>query len=562
MPFAASILAILRRHGEHVTDDRQASPATDSPGDITRRELYFFNLYRCLEAVVYAGLVFSPFAGEWVKVARPLLGQVATLIYLAVAVLLLLATDRLRPRLVGGISSALILDILAASLVLFALTGHSLVPMMLLVNVGIAALLLPRRAFLFAAIAAIGIAVPFFYKRVMLPASADPTVETATVVVAYFVVAALLRFLGGHMRATEDLAARRGVDLLNLEQVNDLIIQRMKTGVLLVDQANHIVRINESAWHLIGNPSPNQRELGAVAPELSRRLYHWRHSNKTDQTAVALAADVPEVIPRFTRLAPNDDTNVLIFLDDTSLLSRRAEELTLSSLGRLSASIAHEIRNPLAAIRYSAQLLAESPKLAADDTRLVEIINNHCTRANDVVENILQLSRRERSRPESIDLNAWVLAFVEDYKSSNDLGGDHLRAVTQNRMIEAMVDPQHLQQVVWNLVQNAIRYGRQPNEPARVSVVARLAAEKGPPLIEIIDRGPGIPPKVAAQIFEPFYTTHEYGTGLGLYLAKQMSDASQASLEYVPVAGGGACFRVTLTPAGSLLASRMVANPG
>ncbi|MBZ0221736.1 MAG: ATP-binding protein, partial [Dokdonella sp.] len=105
---------------------------------------------------------------------------------------------------------------------------------------------------------------------------------------------------------------------------------------------------------------------------------------------------------------------------------------------------------------------------------------------------------------------------------------------------------QHLQQVVWNLVQNALRYGRQPNQAARVAVVARMPVEKGPPLLEVIDRGPGIPPKVAAQIFEPFYTTHEYGTGLGLYLAKQMSEASQATLEYVPIAGGGACFRITL----------------
>ena len=444
---------------------------------------------------------------------------------------------------------------------LVSVSGHNLVPMMLLVNVGIAALLLPHRAYLFAAIAAFGVTVPYAYNQ--LTGGAERSgVETAAVVVAYFIVGALLRYLGGHMRATEDLAAQRGVDLLNLEQINDLIIQRMKTGVLLVDQANHILRINESAWHLIGNPSPNQRELGTVASELSRRLYHWRHSGKTDQTAIALAPDVPEVIPRFTRLAPNDDTNVLIFLDDTSLLSRRAEELTLSSLGRLSASIAHEIRNPLAAIRYSAQLLAESPDLNSEDKRLVDIINNHCTRANDVVENILQLSRRERSRPETIDLNAWVLAFVEDYKQSNDLGGDHLRAVTQNRQIEAMVDQQHLQQVVWNLVQNAIRYGRQPGQPARVSVVARLMGEKGPPLLEVIDRGPGIPPKVAAQIFEPFYTTHEYGTGLGLYLAKQMSEASQATLEYVPVAGGGACFRITLTPAGALLATRIAAKAG
>jgi two-component system sensor histidine kinase PilS (NtrC family) len=542
-----------------VTAGPNVQSTAASPGDITRRELYFFNLYRCLEAVVYAGLVFSPFAVEWVRVTRPMLGQVAAIIYVVIAIALLVGTERLRNRLAGTISSSLLIDIVAASVVLIALSGHSLVPMMLLVNVGIAALLLPHRAYVFAMLAAIGVAIPYVYDMTA-GARESNGVETSAIVVAYFVVAALLRYLGGHMRATEDLAAQRGVDLLNLEQINDLIIQRMKTGVLLVDRANHILRINESAWHLIGNPAPGQRELGSVAAELSRRLYHWRHTGKSDQTAVALAHDVPEVIPRFTRLAPNDDTNVLIFLDDTSLLSRRAEELTLSSLGRLSASIAHEIRNPLAAIRYSAQLLAESPELNAEDKRLVDIINNHCTRANDVVENILQLSRRERSRPETIDLNAWVLAFVEDYKQSNDLGQDQLRAVTHNRTLEAMVDPQHLQQVVWNLVQNALRYGRQPNQPARVSVVARLAVDKGPPLLEVIDRGPGIPPKVAAQIFEPFYTTHEYGTGLGLYLATQMSEASQASLEYVPVAGGGACFRITLTPAGTLLASRIASQ--
>jgi len=543
-----------------VTADLAARNAAESPGDITRRELYFLNLYRCLEAAVYAGLIFAPYAGEWVKVTRPLLGQTVAIAYLVIALVVLAGTDRLRHNLANAISFTLVLDIAAAALVLMALSGRGIVPLMLLVNVGISALLLPLRAYAFAVIAVLGVCAPLLVAWLTgSPPGERDLAEAAVLALAYVAVALLLRYVGRHMRATEDLATQRGVDLLNLEQVNDLIIQRMNTGVLLVDVANHILRINESGWHLIGNPAPSQRELGLVAPELSRRLYHWRRSGKTDQTAVALAPDVAEVIPRFTRLAPNDDTNVLIFLDDTSLLSRRAEELTLSSLGRLAASIAHEIRNPLAAIRYAAQLLAESPQIVAEDGRLVDIINNHCTRANEVVENILQLSRRERSRPESVDLNAWVLAFVEDYKQSNDLGGDYLRAVTQNRSIEAMVDTQHLQQVVWNLVQNALRYGRQPNEPARVMVVARTSADKGPPLLEVIDRGPGIPPKVAAQIFEPFYTTHEYGTGLGLYLAKQMSEASQATLEYVPIAGGGACFRITLMAAGMPLATRTLA---
>jgi two-component system sensor histidine kinase PilS (NtrC family) len=257
---------------------------------------------------------------------------------------------------------------------------------------------------------------------------------------------------------------------------------------------------------------------------------------------------VPEVVPRFSRLAPNDDSHVLIFLDDTSLLSRRAEELTLTSLGRLSASIAHEIRNPLAAIRYSAQLLAESKSMDSTDQRMVEIINNHCIRLNEIIENILQLSRRERSRPETLDLGRWAQSFVEEYKQGNDIGADSLRAVANSDTeVAAVADPQQLQQVIWNLVQNALRYGRMPGQPARVLLVARRG-EHGVPILEVIDRGPGIAPKVAAQIFEPFYTTHEYGTGLGLYLARQMSEANQAALEYVRVPGGGSCFRLSLTP--------------
>lgn len=518
----------------------------ETAGEITRRELLFFNIYRCLEAGVYVSLFLTPLGSDSIRITHPLLGQSASLLYLAAALILLLLTGQLLRHLTGTIVFSLGIDIVAAVAVLFSLAGYGLVPMMLMLNIGIAALLMPRHAHAFAIAAALGVATPYVYG--LFGGAHEPVSGFVVLAMsgAYLVIATLLRHLGGHVRAAEDLAERRGADLLNLEQINDLIIQRMRTGVMLVDRANYILRINESAWHLIGNPSPGEHELGVVAPELSRRLYHWRHNSRAEQTGVALAADMPEVIPRFTRLTPDDDSNVLIFLEDTSLVSQRAEELTLSSLGRLSASIAHEIRNPLAAIRYSAQLLAESPDLSADDTRLVEIINNHCTRANDVVENILQLSRRERSRPETIDLNAWVLNFVEEYKQSNDLGQDELRAVTSNRRLEVVVDPQHLQQVAWNLVQNALRYGRQPNQPARVAVVARVAADKGPPLMEVIDRGPGIPPKVAAQIFEPFYTTHEYGTGLGLYLAKQMSEASQATLEYVPIAGGGACFRITL----------------
>lgn len=513
-----------------------------------RRELRVLDVYRVFQALVYVTLSLSSLAFAWMPLRDPIAARAIALAYLLFALIVLARDLRGSRALVVTTSTLLCVDVLAAFLAAVTIPGaHTGIAAMLVINVGAAALLLPPRlGGLFAALATLAMIA----QALLMMGDADigpALLEAGLFGVFYFAIAAFCFAMGSQMRASEALAEQRGSDLANLAQVNDLIIRRMKTGVMLVDDANHIHQINESAWMLVGNPGIEQRDLGSVAPELSRRLYHWRSTHEHDASAVALAEGAPEIIPRFTRLSAHDDSFVLIFLDDTSLVSQRAEQLTLTTLGRLSASIAHEIRNPLAAIRYSAQLLAESESINDADQRMVEIINNHCGRVNEIIENILQLSRRERSRPESLDLNNWAVRFVDEYKEANDIGQDSLRPLLYPRPVEALADPQHLQQAVWNLVQNALRYGRLPDEPARVMVVARLASDLGPPLLEVIDRGPGIPPKVAAQIFEPFFTTHQYGTGLGLYLAKQMCEANQASLEYVPVAGGGSCFRITLT---------------
>ncbi|MGH8125949.1 MAG: sensor histidine kinase [Rhodanobacteraceae bacterium] len=519
-----------------------------SGADHVRRELRVLDIYRVFQALVYVALSLSSLAFTWMPLRNPVVARATALVYLLFAVIALVRDVRGARMQVSVTTAFLSVDVAAAFLAALTIpAAHTGIAAMLWINVGAAALLLsPRLGGLFAALATLAMIAQALLATGEIDTSRT-LLEAGLFGVAYFAIAAFCIGMGTQMRASEALAEQRGTDLANLSQVNDLIIRRMRTGVLLVDDANHIHQINESAWMLLGNPGIEQRDLGTVAPELSRRLYHWRTSHEHDSNAVALAEGAPEIIPRFTRLSSHDDSFVLIFLDDTSLVSQRAEQLTLTTLGRLSASIAHEIRNPLAAIRYSAQLLAESEDIGDADQRMVEIINNHCGRVNEIIENILQLSRRERSRPELLDLNGWAVRFVDEYKESNDIGSDSLRPLLYPRPVEALADPQHLQQVVWNLVQNALRYGRLPDEPSRVMVVARLASDLGPPLLEVIDRGPGIPPKVAAQIFEPFFTTHQYGTGLGLYLAKQMCEASQANLEYVPVAGGGSCFRITLT---------------
>ena len=515
---------------------------------MTRRELYVFDLYRVFEAAALSAVCFSPLALHVIGDGDPTVPRVLALGYLFGAAALFLLGRRAQGSLRWHVALGLTLDLLIAATAMGALQGLSgAIATLLLVNVSAGALLLESRlAFLAAAFATGAVLGVLGFAR----AHGDPQawLEASMFGLGYFAATALCQALRRQVTETQQLVEQRELDLANLSQLNELIIRRMRTGVLVVDSMNRIHRINESAWHLLGNPPQDQRELGEVAPELSRRLYHWRHQGRSDSQPVALAESAPEVIPRFSRLGPAAD-NVIVFLDDTSLLSRQAERLTLSSLGRLSASIAHEIRNPLAAISHSAQLLAESEELPDADVRLVEIIRAQCSRMNEIVENILQLSRREPSRPEPVELANWITAFVDEYRAAHPPGADELRAVINTRGIQALVDPAHLHQVLWNLVQNALRHGRVPGQPARVAVVARRATEGAGVLIEVLDRGPGIPKAVAEHIFEPFFTTHEFGTGLGLYLARQLCEANQAALEYVPVAAGGSCFRITLSPA-------------
>jgi two-component system sensor histidine kinase PilS (NtrC family) len=217
--------------------------------------------------------------------------------------------------------------------------------------------------------------------------------------------------------------------------------------------------------------------------------------------------------------------------------------MTLATLGRFSASVAHEIRNQLAAISYSTQLLQESSQIDAADGRLLEIIHQQCMRTNGIVESVLGLARRERAIPEHVDLLQFTRRFVEDYQQMLPPEAGTLQA-TGSPSAAALVDPRHLQQVLTVLVANALHYGRLPGDPARVTL--RVQASATAPQIDVVDRGPGIPDAVASQLFRPFYTTSEHGTGLGLYIARELCLANGANLEYVAVPGGGSCFRLTL----------------
>ncbi|HLS84476.1 MAG TPA: HAMP domain-containing sensor histidine kinase [Arenimonas sp.] len=537
-------------------------PATVPNVPPQRRELYFFTLYRVLEAALLALVTFSPVGEYLLLISEPTLLRSVVVLYVVISIALLVASYRSHLSTAQQAAIGLAADLLVAALVLAATSGsQGGIALLLLFNVGAGALILPQRGGLgFASAAALVVLADSLYVRTLDPLNARPLAESVMFSVTYLATAVLCELLSRQMRESQALAEKRGEELANQAEINELVIRRMRTGVLVVD-GNHQVKIcNEAAWALLGKPSPERKQLADIAPELHKALGRWRNGRGEIPKAMTLAEGAPEVLPRFVALGLRDNL-YLIFLEDSRVFSGRAEELTLATLGRLSASIAHEIRNPLAAINYSVQLLEESPDLPEADRRLLEIIHTQCQRMNGIVQDILGLARRERSQPETLDLAQFARRFVDEYRASHPLERDVLQSVA-DRPVLAMADPRHLHQVVTILVANALTYGRLPDEPARVTVSVRSGPPGTPPELDVIDRGPGIPAAVAEQIFTPFYTTSEHGTGLGLYIARQLCEANQCSLSYQPVPGGGSCFRIVLPPGMNLVQDHEAETPG
>jgi len=513
---------------------------------IPRRELHAFGLYRVLEAGLIAALAFSPLRDLAGPVDAPLAYAVAAGYIIAAGVLLVLGRDErwLAPLVLTGSC----IDILAAALATHALPGVGAgIAMMLLFNVAAAAMLLRLRQGLAVAVLA-SLALVGEYAWSVLGSDGPPPrplAELTMFVTSYLALGWLGHQIGQRARASLQLAATRSAQVANLVEINELIIRRMRTGVLVVDGDNRITLANEAALMLLGDaaPDPDGGRLASAAPELARRLQRWREGGEADAGPLQLRPDQPEIQPRFARLLADSDL-ALVFLDDATVVSRRAESLTLAAMGRFSASLAHEIRNPLAAISYAVQLLQESRGMDEGDRRLLQIIHQQCLRTNGIVENVLGLARRERAKPEHVDLRAFVRRFVDDYRGTLPLETDTVEAALPDTPVPALVDPAHLQQILTALVQNALRYGRLPDEPARVRV--QVASEGRNAVVEVLDHGPGIPEAAAAQLFRPFFTTSEHGTGLGLYIAGELARANQATLRHVPPPGGGACFRITL----------------
>lgn len=313
-----------------------------------QRELYFFSLYRVLVAGLIAALVFSPLSDAIPEPRYPRLAAGVAIGYLSMAIPLLF-WGRSERRLTATVLCAVLADILAATLATHALPGASDgIAMMLLFNVAAGSILLRLRYGMSVAVVASTAIVLEYLWTLLEGGTTRPVAELAMFATSYVAVAYICQQIASRARSNQALAEQRGAQVANLYEINELIIRRMRTGVLVVDTHNRITLANEAALALLGDGdqrnAPADLALAALTPELARRLQRWRSGWRQEESPLQLGADRPEVQPRFVRLLADSDL-VLIFLDDASVVSRRAESLTLSAMGRFSASLAHEIRN-------------------------------------------------------------------------------------------------------------------------------------------------------------------------------------------------------------------------
>jgi len=528
---------------------------SNAPGDLARRVIGLLNLYRLLIPPALLAINWITAPQPTVGGEHPTLFLAACVLYLAAGVIFVLGQRFRTPSLRQVAIAHGVADAVAIALLMYCSGGvTSGLGILLVLPVGATALLAENRdAFFIAATAALAVLVQQIFGHLSGSASAVDYPAAGVLGAIIFIVALGAWPLANRLRESEALVKRQEVDLANLAQLSQYIVQHLRESILVVDPEDRIRLINESAAQMLGDERAFPGALlGEASPRLLYLLATWRQALNAQpggEPETFVAADAARVIrPHFAPLGGSTPAPVLVFLEDTSVLASRVQQSKLAALGRLSASIAHEIRNPVGAMSHAGQLLDESPQLPDGDRRLVEIITRNADRVSEIIENILAMSRREASRPSRLQLGPWLDSFHDEFCATMQCPPQRLTIVAvDGDGPEISVDVSHLRQILWNLCENALKHGLRNAPEGRIELRHGRLRPSMRPFLEVADTGTGIDPAVVERIFEPFFSGGERGSGLGLFLARELAQTNAATLLYEPRPGGGSLFRLVFS---------------
>ncbi len=505
----------------------------EAPAEVFLRSLFYFNLYRLIVASVFVGAVL--FFGSSLSFGSEQPGLFAWVAtgYLLVASIFFGTLDWVRRRFNLYLSVQVATDILALTLLMHASGGaKSGLAFMLLVVLAAAGLVGEGRLTLFyAALAALAVLFEQAYR--VLARAGDPAdfLQAGITSIGLFATAITAHLLARRVVANAALARSRGVALADQLRISERVIRDMQDGVLVVDAEARVRQHNPQAEALLGL-RVSGGSLPALAAELDGYYRRWRTQAVEAEAAFRAPASGRTLRARF--LPAGDGGNALIYLEDIDKAQAQAQQLKLAALGRLTANIAHEIRNPLAAVSHAAELLADEQR-SEMKTRLIGIIGDNSQRINRLVSEVLELGRRDRAEPEPLLLAVLIERFIDEYGEREPRVRAAVAVSVEPAELRLCFDRSHFDRVLWNLVANALRHAS--GAPGSVRIEARPAWD-GRCELHLVDDGPGVSPELRVQVFEPFFTTHPSGTGLGLYIARELCEANGAALEILDNAPG------------------------
>lgn len=440
-------------------------------------------------------------------------------------------------------------DILILVLVMHACGGvNSGMGTLLGVSIASGGLLIGGRcAMFFAALASLAVLSEEFFADYMGSFRQTSYTYAGMLGASFFTIALLSYILAKRSEQTLQLADQQKNTITQLEELNQYIIQHLQSGIIIANKNQRVQMANEASLRLL-ELSVLPFNLSGISRQLAQAFEMWLINPEQDGVLLKRPYHA-DIHGRFMPLPTVHEFFYMIIFEDIALYHQRLQQSKLASLGQLTASIAHEIRNPLGAISHAGQLLSESPDLSVQDLRLMEIIQTHSSRVNHIIEDILQLSRRSDSRRERIYLKQWLIQYITNFKLERGIPAEAFSLVQDDEPLCAFMDPSHLKQILDNLCQNALKYGK----PEAGPIILQVLAIQQAPCINVIDNGPGIHHEQINHLFEPFFTTSSSGTGLGLYISKELAELSQAKLSYHLTDENRSCFRLYLQDANHTL---------
>lgn len=511
------------------------------------RALSYYNIYRLLIAFLFVSLY-------WIGQIPEPLGSydrnvfiITSHLYLMVTLAAFFFIQFRKPPFFLQVVSHVLIDILVISAFIYSSSGlNSGFGMLMVIAIAGGNLLIPGRAgFFFAALATLSVLSHEIYLEFAPLRQAPNYIHAGILGVTYFFTAMISYVLASRVEFSEALAEQRAVDLQNLGRLNEHIVQRLQSGIIVLDEKYNIRLANESASNLLGlHDSLEIQDIEYACPEFLQGVKDWMSGKGEATFIIKPAKGLVDIQISLVQLHMENKTETLVFLDDVSKLRQEAQQLKLASLGRLTASIAHEVRNPLGAISHAAQLLTESDVLEQEEKRLSTIITEQSVRVNTIIENIMRISRRERSTPSVTNLGDWLNGFVREFKASLGLDDGDIKLRFNLENIKANMDPDQLYQVMWNICENGIRYSR---DKPLIEIICDIHQESQRPYIDIIDTGVGINSDISDHLFEPFITSESKGTGLGLFIARELCEANQATLNLYSNTDEGCIFRINFS---------------